>query len=112
MGTNRSYYTVEKLTTALSCLATHPGDVRERLTSAFIVLHTLKEEDFPLEHREEWRWVIKEVTKYGPLLNHKDEVWMGSVKNTMRRVRKATGVKIAKKIYDLYWAVSENQQYL
>jgi hypothetical protein len=55
---------------------------------------------------------MKELTKFGPLLNHKGEVWIGSVENTMRKVRKATGSKIAKKIYELYWAVSENQPYL
>ena len=54
---------------------------------------------------------MNELTKYGPLLNHKGEVRIGSVDNTMRKIRKATGSKIAKKIYELYWAVSENQLY-
>ena len=109
---NRYHYTVEKLTGAIDCLATHPGDVRERLSCAYIGFHTLAESDFPPELQADWRWVMKELNKYGPRLNHKGEVWIGSVDNTMRKVRKATGSKIAKKIYALYWAVSENQPYL
>lgn len=112
MPQSRYHYTVEKLTSAVDCLVTHPGDVRERLTCAFLSFHTLNENDFPPELRADWRWVMKELTKFGPLLNHKGEVWIGSVENTMRRVRKATGVKIAKKLYELYWAVSKNKPYL
>jgi hypothetical protein len=29
----------------------------------------------------------------------------------MKNIRKATASKIAKKLYELYWAVSENRQY-
>ena len=109
---NRYHYTVEKLAGAIHCLATHPEDVRKRLTCAFLGFHMLTEKDFPPELQADWRWVMKELTKYGPLLNHKGEVWMGGVDNTMRKVRNVTGTKIAKKIYELYWAVSENQPYL
>jgi hypothetical protein len=109
---NQYHYTVEKLGGAIECLATHPGDVRERLTQAFLGFHTLTETDFPPELRADWLWVKKELTKYGPVLNHKGEVWIGSVANTMRKVRKATGSKIAKKIYALYWAVSEKNPYI
>jgi len=108
---NRYHYTVEKLRGAIDCLATHPGDVRERLTCAHLGFHTLTENDFPPELQADWRWVMQELTKYGPLLNHKHEVWFGSVENTMKKVRKATGSKIAKKIYELHWAVSENPPY-
>lgn len=105
-------YTIEKLTTAVDCLVTHPGDVRERLACAFLSFHTLTENDFSPELRSDWRWVMNQLTRYGPLLNHNGEAWMGSVENTMRRVRRSTGVKIAKRIYQLYWDVSENKQYL
>lgn len=108
---NPYHYTVEKLTTTLECLITHPGDARERLTAAFLALHTLSEKDFPPEHRKKWRWVMKELTKFGPLLDYKGDVWRGSVENTMRRVRKQTASRIIKAIYELYWVVSENEQY-
>jgi len=29
------FYTYEKLSSAINCLATHPGDIRARLASAF-----------------------------------------------------------------------------
>jgi len=111
MKQNPYGYTAEKLTNTLECLATHPGDVRERLTSTFLCFQTLRSDDFPPENREDWDWVLKEITKYGPLVDQRGEVWRGSVENTMRRVRKSTASKIAKKIYELYWLVSENRQY-
>jgi hypothetical protein len=111
MKRKRYDYTIEKLTNTLEILATHPGDVRERLTDAFLSFQTLRNDDFPLENRKDWDWVLSELTKYRPLINNKGEVWRGSIENTMRRVQKSTASKIAKQIYKLYWIVSENKQY-
>jgi len=108
----RHAYAVEKLATAIRCLATHPGDVRERLIAAHLCFHTLQERDFPPEHIEKWKSVMKELTKFGPLLDYKGEPWRGSVENTMKKVRNRTGVKIAEAIYDLYWSLSENTEYV
>lgn len=105
-------YTVEKLTGALHCLATHPEDVRARLACAYAGFHTLRAEDFPLELQADWHWIMKELTKFGPKHNHSGEVCLSSVDHTMRRIRKATGEKIAKNLYSIYWAISENQPYL
>ena len=104
-------YAIERLTTALECLATHPGDVRERLSAAYLSFHTLREDDFPPEHQEKWRWVKREMTKFGPMLGPNGEVWRGSVENTMKRVRNGTASKIAKAVYALYWAVTSNRMY-
>ena len=41
------------------------------------------EEDFPRENGADWRWVMQELTKRGPLLDYKGEPWRGSVENTM-----------------------------
>lgn len=46
-------YTYEKLSTAIQCLATHPGDARERLADAFLAFHTRTEKDFPQEYRKD-----------------------------------------------------------
>lgn len=105
-------YTLEKLTSAVDCMVIHPGDVRERLACAFFVFHTLNENDFPPKLRADWRWVIYELSKYGPLVDHKGDVRIGSVQNTMRRVRRATGVKIAERLYTLYRAINEHQSRL
>ena len=111
MAINPYSYTVEKLTAALESLATHPGDARERLGSAFLIFHTLTEKDFPPEYQEKWKWVMDKITKSGPILDYKGDVWRGSVENTMRRIKNKTASKILKVIYELYWVVSENKQY-
>lgn len=110
-GITESHYVVEKLTNALECLATHPGDARERVAAAYLACHALREEDFPVEFKKDWSWIERELTKYGPLEDPDARIFRGSVENTMRRVRKTTGAKIAKKIYDLYWGMSNNQLY-
>jgi len=47
-----------------------------------------------------------------PNLDLNGNVIIGKVKNTMRHMHNKTASKIAKKIYALYWAVSENKQYM
>lgn len=105
-------YKVEKLTNALTCLATHPGDARHRLISAWGSLQKLEESDFPNEYKKEWKWIVRELTKYGPLRSPSGEVIRGAVENTMRRRTNKTASKIAARIYELYWQLSENTQYL
>ena len=72
---------------------------------------TLNEMDFPTEHRKDWRWVMYELTKSGPLFDVEGNIWRGSVENTMKSVRRSTGFKIAKKIHELYWSISKNRLY-
>jgi hypothetical protein len=112
MNSNRYDYTVEKLTTAISVFVLHPGDARARLNDAFLSFHTLQDKDFPPHLLKKWQWVMFEITKFGPLLNHKGDVWRGSVEHTMSRIHNKTASKIIKVIYELYWEVSENEQYL
>lgn len=104
-------YTVEKLTLALETLATHPGDVRRRLSVVYWQIHTLEERDFPSEVRLDWLWVMKQMTKYGPLIDESEFVIRDAVENTMRRSRNSSATKIAHRLYSLYWAVSQNTAY-
>ena len=108
---NKYSHAVEKLTTVLECLATHPGDARERVASAYSSCAHLMAQELPEKCRKDWEWIQKEITKRGPLTDSKGDVWRESVKNTMRSAKKSTGAKIAKKFYELYWAVSENKPY-
>ena|SRR2546422_1693037 len=109
---NRCYgHAVEKLTNVLERLATHPGDARERVASAYLLCAHLRPEELPEACRKDWDWIMKEITKRGPVTNPTGVVWRGSVQNTMKSARKSTASKIAKKFYKLYWAVSENTQY-
>ncbi len=98
----RHSYAHEKLLLALDSLATGAGDVRERLYTAYKSFHPLKESDFPEALQADYRWVMEQMTKYGPVLDHEGKVRIGSVENTLRHIRKATGVKIAKKLHYLY----------
>lgn len=104
-------HAVEKLTNVLECLATHPGDARERVASAYSLCAHLVPQELPDRCRKDWEWIQREITKRGPLTDYRGEVWRGSVENTMRTARKSTAVKIAKKFYELYWTVSENKPY-
>jgi hypothetical protein len=111
-GNNQYDHAVEKLTDTLKCLAIHPGDARERISAAYFSFGHLQANEFPEEHRKDWAWIKRETTKFGPLTDCRGKVWRGSVENTMKTVRKSTASKIAKKLYELYWAISDNKPYL
>lgn len=104
-------YVTEKMTNALLCLATHPGDVRCRLVAAHHAIRNLRETDFPAELQEDWRWVIEQLTRHGPGTNLNADVIKDPAQNTMARVQNKTGVKIAERIMKLYWATSNNEPY-
>lgn len=104
---NRYSYAKEKLAVTIEALATDAGDVRTRLTNSFMLFHTLTEDDFPNELQADWKWIMKELNRYEPRYNVKGEVIMGSVENTMRKVKNSTGVKIAEKIFKLYIKINE-----
>ncbi len=104
---SKSYsYTHEKLSNAFYSLATG-GKIADRLVSAYIAFHTLTEKDFPKELREDWQEIIKALTKYPPYKNYEGKITRGSVQMTAERIRTKTGVKIAKKIADLYYKISD-----
>jgi hypothetical protein len=104
-------YVVEKLTNAMNSLALGPGDIRSRLVTAHQCMYTLSENDFPTGSQSDWRWIINQLTKNGPVMSPDGSVYMGSVANTMRSIQNRTGVKIATRISKLYWELSENNQY-
>lgn len=103
-------YVMQKLTRTLESLITHLGDVRERLISAYYDFRTLTEMDFPTEYRKDWQWVMYELTKSGPLFDVEGNIWRSGVENTMKNVRRSTGSKIAKKIFELYLSISKKRE--
>ena len=111
MGVNPHHYAVEKLTATIEALATGHGDARSRVASAFLIFHTLRPEDFPPERQKDWERLMDEITKHGPVLDGHGRPRVGSVDNTMSRIRNTTASRVAQKLYELYWVVSENQQY-
>ncbi|MGH7990273.1 MAG: hypothetical protein ACREDS_08820, partial [Limisphaerales bacterium] len=108
---NKYYHAAEKLTDVLKCLATHPGDARERVAAAYSLCAHLHTKELPEECQKDWEWITKEITKRGPFIDAIGRVWRDSAENTMMSAKKSTGVKIAKKFYAIYWAVSENKPY-
>jgi hypothetical protein len=98
-------YVYEKLCVALDSLATGPGDVRARLHSAFLGIHTLQDTDFPEHLRAEFRWVWGQLNKFPPTYRDDGMLVRGSVEETLSKIRRATGVKIAKRVVSLYHAI-------
>lgn len=95
-------YAHQKLRETIYALAIGPDDVRKRLTHAFQGFHTLKKEHFPEILQSDWEWVLKELKKFGPLIREDGSIFRGSVENTCDRIKKKTGVKIARKILTIY----------
>lgn len=94
-------YANEKLDQAVYSLAILPGDVRSRLKIAFSGFHTLREDNFPPKLKKDWKWIKKQLTRFGPIYNYKGDPTIGSVDNTMRKIKNSTGAKIASRIYNL-----------
>lgn len=46
--------TIEKFTTAIEGLVTHPGTPQDSLWNAWVTLHPLQEGDFPRQLQEYW----------------------------------------------------------
>jgi hypothetical protein len=111
-GVSPYSYAIEKLTTAVGCLATHPGDARHRIIAASSVFNVVRASDLPPDLREKWLKVIAEATKFGPILKSNGEVFRSPVENTMNRRKNSTASKLAKAIYEIYWDISCNQRYL
>ena len=101
MAEARYKYAEDKLSTAVYILATGKGDVRSRLFDAFMEFHPVNSDDFPAELLEDWLWIKKQLTKFGPVYGADNEVKMGSVRHTLNRIKNSTGEKIAQRIYNL-----------
>ena len=105
MRTGPELYAHEKLLVALSSLATGAGDIRSRLLDAYLSFHPLKESDFPEHLRADFRWVLAQMTKFPPYHLSDGNMVRGSVEETMRRIKRATGVAIAERLVHLYHAI-------
>ena len=91
-----------KLREVIYSLAVGPDDIRKRLIQAHKGFFHLKKEQFPVELQSDWEWVMKQLTKFGPVEREDGTIFRGSVENTCNRTKRKTGVKIAKKILEIY----------
>lgn len=101
-------YAEQKLRETIYSLAIGPGDIRQRLAQAYQGFPRLEKEHFPKELLSDWEWVLKELKKFGPLLREDGSVFRGSVEHTCSRIKNKTGVKIAKKILEMYLFLKHN----
>jgi hypothetical protein len=104
-------YAIQKLTEAMECLATHPGDIRRRLTRAFEILAPVTTDRVPPECRDDWSWILQQMVRFGPVFDGDGQIVSGALENTMSRIRNHTGSKIAMRILELYWSMSHNTKY-
>lgn len=101
---NSTYkYAYEKFVAALESLATRTGDVRERLAGAYFHFHTVRDKHLPGYLQHDYQWVLKQLMRYDPVVGPDGIVIRNSLDETLRRIRKSTGTKIAKRIFEIYW---------
>lgn len=95
-------YVKDKLRETIYSLAIGPEDIRKRLAHAYQGFFALRNEHFPEKLQPDWKWIQKELTKFGPLKREDGSIFRGSVDHTCSKIKKKTGVKIAKKILNIY----------
>ena len=106
-------YAAKKLTDAVETLATGTGDARARLLLASAYFIAIRREDFPRAKRKDWDAMLKTVARFKPLFESptRKEFSVRSPKAATWGMKNSTAQKAAKKLVELYWAVSENRRY-
>ena len=89
------HYALAKLDQAIYELAIGPGDIRQRLHDAFIVFAPVSPNDFPSALRPKFAGIRTSLTKKEPWGEE------GRLNATLRGMKRATGVQIAKRIVAL-----------
>jgi len=85
-------YAYTNFSEAVDIMATHSGNIKKRLHSAYIQFSPVTEKDFPEELKADYKWVIEKLTKKDPVFDE------GRVKATLYGMHTKTAVKIAEKI--------------
>lgn len=102
-------YVIGKLRETIHSLATGPDDVRERLNQAYKVFWNLREEQFPIELWQDWLWIMNELKSVKPEIREKYSNHFSTVEIRCRSMRKKTGVKIAKRILEVYLKLNDEK---
>ena len=92
---------LERMTLAIHDLCVGKGDVRSRLDDAvFYQLLPLREQNFPYGLGCKFRKIIQQSMRYD-----------ANIHSTMRRIRRSTGQKIARDIWELYSELKRMVEY-
>lgn len=86
-------------------LCISPGDVRSRLLVANDAMSSLNTSHFPEHLKLKWDSITRMMNEYGPATNFEGVIWQSAVAHTMRRIKNATGVKIATALWELHEAL-------
>lgn len=89
-------YSYGKVSEAAQRLTVGAEDIKDRLIGAGQLFFCVMPEDVPEELREDVKWVRDQLTRF-PATGGE-----GALRATMRRIRKSTGVKIARRILYIY----------
>ena len=117
---DKYWYAYEKFSRTIYALAIGAGDIRSRLLNAYDQFGVITQDHLLKHLREDLIWIKKTITKY-------NEKWPGQleklrvyekkdltfkerlpylyptpVEATLSRIRRSTGVEIAKRIFKIY----------
>lgn len=101
-------YVKSRISDAVFELCTGPGDVKARLLSATKETISLTSRSFPDELWPLWVEIHSMLTKHGPRTDIEGAMLGGAIDNTLQKIQKRTGTKIAIKIYELHRALQSN----
>ena len=85
-------YAYTNFSEAVDIMATHPGNIKDRLVAANNQFAPVLEKDLPEELKADYKWIMEKLTKKEPVFDE------GSVRATLFGMHTKTAVKIAKKI--------------
>ena len=92
-------YALQKIELAIIDMATGPGDIKTRLVDAFTDhLHVINENDFPSSLKPFWIDIKSQLTRKGAVQNEDGVKYIGAISNTLHRMHRKTGSKIANNI--------------
>jgi hypothetical protein len=83
---------------AVAALATGPDDLRARLPRVYPVLSRIRPADLPGVLRDDWRWVIEQMTQRPPRFRGRTAATEEIVDARIAAMRKATRVRVAQRI--------------
>ena len=105
---------LERVSMAIKSLCVGKGDVRSRLKYAISDIGPLTKQNFPSGLGSKFEKIIQQSTRYdasdliklgyipSEALPPGHRLYEGRLHSTMRRIRRSTGSKIARDLWDLY----------
>ncbi len=94
-------YPKSKIAVAIHRMVIDDGDLKSRLLGAFYNIMTLKEDDFPLELKDDWNFIHNTLTTYNGLES--------LVEDNLNRMELETCISIAERLYTLNEKLNEKQ---